>query len=1629
MSKLLRAFYRYFILVSVVSTISLRISAQSENFSTGSFIINMGASNPNTVANGLKPYGLIYDLIRNYQVPVKWVISQTKLKDGVDFIYNNVQYKGGTFIIPAEYRTAAVNNRITYWTGLGVMGITTTTAMTLDVTVTINAFPRWTLDATNGRIAEAFLLQAGINNTDFPNAYNWKLPSLLDCCDDYFVMPHADPTWATHGNLLAWNKNCLGSIWAGCHAVSVLENMTNPSDATQKTNFLSNPNLLLFGSHSGGSVPYTHQLFGDPVAQYMGPTDLAQLNGSEQIYMPAPGGSWRPTTQIIAYDPSQVNVPGNSPGPAALIVYGRGMGDPTRGYVMYEAGHNINGGTVNSIAAMRAFFNFSFFQTTPKSPHLTVTGVVSGQQITNGSLLNLSVTATSPLIGISFTYQWSSSNGGTFSAPTSANTTFNPPTTPGVCVITCLVSDNCGRQSFSSFPVTVLGPPTPPTVADDAAAISGSCQAGGAAVTVDVLANDVPNSSIISFTGLNLGTASPANAGTWTSTPAGLVTFTPDPNFNGLASITYTVTNTQGITNTATINVTVGNTDANGCTSNQVYAPQEVDLLTLANFVRQNSTGAVLNGAALDDNENTFATAGTDYLSFGTSANDSLVLAIGSTVPLRAKDTINIYWSKNNASAATLTVRIGASSTGPWTNPQLLTNSSGSSGVAGATVSQYIIPAGVSGITYVSLRAGNPPTNSAGQVWVDAVEYEYLSCVARQPDLTDDAAIVLEDAPAILNVQGNDDDPQGLPLTIKQITVQPTKGKASINLDGTITYISNKDVNGTDAFTYQACNTQGFCSTAVVNVTITPDGCAAGFYKANPPSGAVTKIFQYLFAGTNAATANSTAANFADSYLNQANTTQTNGTGTKTVIGYQFSGTKAERAPYYFNISEIPAGSIVQSAVFSTMRVGGNNTNQTVFVHTLTNSFTESQVSWANRSTGPIVAWTAAGGDYNATAEASVLVKNTKVFYNWSIATAAQGWINTPATNLGLLQKTGETVNAGHQFATKENGTATSRPKLTITYVVPDPCSAIPNRAPLANPDVTTVVNGGQVVFNPLPNDADVDPGNVLTVTGVYGISAGSATFTASAITYTANINATVPRTETLKYIVSDNNGAKDTAIVYITVTNAPPSANSDVAATNSGAPVTIPVMANDFDPEGGAITSPVITLVPKYGTATVVGNTIQYTPGTGYSGKDTLIYQVCESAIGGCSAISFCDTALVVITVNNQPPSANPDSKTATPCQTTIIPLITNDTDPEGGSLTVTNISALSNPAAGTLVNNNDGSVSFTPTTSYAGPPVTFTYTVTDNGTTPAVSAPATVTITVTAIINNPPVAVNDIADSSHVDENVYYSVLDNDSDPDNNPLSNPTITVNPTHGTVTVLPNGLIEYTPDAGFYGSDSLTYQVCDITYNPIGCIPAIPLCATAKLYFNIIAPPIVVAINELSSFTGTANKCDAVLQWKASTETNADKFVVEKSSNGLNFVAVAEVRSAGGTVVKTYHESVSQPSGIMYYRLKLLHGDGRFSYSPVVAVHTACGADDYLAVYPNPASTTLTVSFHTAYRGTANLVITNTVGQKLLSQKIQVGAAANAINLDLSNYSPGIYMLFVADGSGVHIGEPQKVIKN
>lgn len=430
-------------------------------FPAGSYIVDMGDTFSDDAQ--LKPYGLIYDLVLNAKVPVYWVINGSKTSQtGVDLTYNGKGYISGPFVISGDDVDYNVRSMLSKWRGYGVrIDGPTDTAVTVADSRKISSVPRVVLDKQNGKIAKGYLVKSGIlqnENTTDDRVYKEKAtPADLDSsCDDIYVMPHAEPTTATHGPLASFNKGG-GYIWAGCHAVSYLESNTSGKGVDDGSMFFLSTNGLLIGDkHKGASsVSGAYQVTGaasDPIMQFVGNTFAAHVNGVEQIYMPAPDSRWRSTTRVLETDPNQQDVlNGKSPGSAVFMAVGPGYGDYGNGMVMYEAGHEFETNKDHSASrnAIRAFLNFLILSGVEKS--LDVKAMIPSDA-TAGSTVQASVTVTKGTPP--YTYQWQSDCNASFSDQTGSATSITFPN-EGPCHVKVTVKDQCGRATFDTRLVDV----------------------------------------------------------------------------------------------------------------------------------------------------------------------------------------------------------------------------------------------------------------------------------------------------------------------------------------------------------------------------------------------------------------------------------------------------------------------------------------------------------------------------------------------------------------------------------------------------------------------------------------------------------------------------------------------------------------------------------------------------------------------------------------------------------------------------------------------------------------------------------------------------------------------------------------------------------------------------------------------------------------------------------------------------------------------------------------------------------------------------------------------------------------------------------------------------------------------
>src|SRR5688572_13128995 len=304
--------------------------------------------------------------------------------------------------------------------------------------------------------------------------------------------------------------------------------------------------------------------------------------------------------------------------------------------------------------------------------------------------------------------------------------------------------------------------------------------------------------------------------------------------------------------------------------------------------------------------------------------------------------------------------------------------------------------------------------------------------------------------------------------------------------------------------------------------------------------------------------------------------------------------------------------------------------------------------------------------------------------------------------------------------------------------------------------------------------------------------------------------------TDSFTYQVDDDETTSNVATVRITVSssNVPPVAVDDAYSAAEETQLDVSagngVLANDTDAEPGSLTA-VLVDGPDDGSLTLSADgSFRYTPENDFTGNDDFRYRARDS--GG--ALSDVATVEISVDATNEAPVAVADSYSTNEGQTLNVGagngVLDNDTDPDGNMLTAF---LVSNASSGTLTLNSNGGFNVAPAAGFAGT-VTFTYEAGD-GT--ARSNPANVTISVNAINGAPSAQADSYSTNEGQTLNVGAGngVLDNDTDPDGDPLT-AFLVRGPASGTLALQPNGGFNFAPAAGFAGTVTFTYEARDGT---------------------------------------------------------------------------------------------------------------------------------------------------------------------------------------------------------------------
>jgi hypothetical protein len=198
---------------------------------------------------------------------------------------------------------------------------------------------------------------------------------------------------------------------------------------------------------------------------------------------------------------------------------------------------------------------------------------------------------------------------------------------------------------------------------------------------------------------------------------------------------------------------------------------------------------------------------------------------------------------------------------------------------------------------------------------------------------------------------------------------------------------------------------------------------------------------------------------------------------------------------------------------------------------------------------------------------------------------------------------------------------------------------------------------------------------------------------------------------------------------------------------------------------------------------------------------------------------------------------------------------------------------------------------------------------------------------------------------------------------------------------------------------------------EIYFNAIQNRWEVSFAATGFSGFFVKTQAALLPLN-LTSFSGSRSSDVNKLHWQTETEINTKHFVVERSYDANSFTAISTVAAKGSGANNYNYNDVVKQNGKIFYRLKMVDNDGRFTYSGLVALTEYT---EGITVNPNPVKDYAIITINQNLINT-KATLTDATGKVM--QRITLAHTATSINL--SAYPAGMYLLKLQNGQVVKL---------
>ena len=176
--------------------------------------------------------------------------------------------------------------------------------------------------------------------------------------------------------------------------------------------------------------------------------------------------------------------------------------------------------------------------------------------------------------------------------------------------------------------------------------------------------------------------------------------------------------------------------------------------------------------------------------------------------------------------------------------------------------------------------------------------------------------------------------------------------------------------------------------------------------------------------------------------------------------------------------------------------------------------------------------------------------------------------------------------------------------------------------------------------------------------------------------------------------------------------------------------------------------------------------------------------------------------------------------------------------------------------------------------------------------------------------------------------------------------------------------------------------------------------------------------------DLISLEVRAKQAGNMVSWTTANEINISHIEVQKSdrANG-QWSTIGKLKPTGDRE-NSYEYMDESPYAVTYYRLNTVDLDGSNEISKVVSAVRK--GDNRLTVFPNPATSKLSIQTASSETGSAIYNLYDLTGKVVLTQKVNLDNGQNQIDIDISTLQSGVYMLQFATASEIYT---ERIVKN